>query len=126
MTSPDGANIEFLLVTDDPRLREEFRFALPTGAAARYAADARVAWKELQAGVPTLVVVDIQSGSAGGFGLARDMNARSDLAEIPVVMLLERVQDAWLAKQAGAVSWILKPIAATALARQCLELLARL
>ena len=126
MTSPQGEDVEFLLVTDDPRLREEFRFALPTGAAARCAADARVAWKEMQTAVPTVVVVDIQSGSAGGFGLARDMNARSDLAEIPVVMLLERVQDAWLAKQAGAVSWILKPVPATALVRQCLELLARL
>lgn len=120
----DDAGIDLLLVTDDPHLKREFGFALPAGAKARCTTDARTAWKELQTAVPTLVVVDIQSGSAGGIGLAMDMSARSDFAQIPVVMLLDRIQDSWLAKQAGAASWILKPVPASALARQCVELIA--
>lgn len=122
MKQPEEAAIDFLLVTDDPRLQQEFVFALPVDAGTRCAKDARAAWKELQSALPTLVVVDIQSGSAGGYGLAMDMRASSGFAEIPVVMLLDRVQDSWLAKQAGAASWIVKPIAASALARRCVEL----
>ncbi|MDQ3661244.1 MAG: response regulator [Actinomycetota bacterium] len=121
MTETDDSDIALLVVTDDPRVQEELRYALPTGVSARFAADARSAWKELQTGTPTVVVVDIQTGSAGGYGLTKDMGTRPEFAQVPVVMLLERAQDSWLAKQAGAVSFVCKPVAATSLVRECME-----
>jgi DNA-binding response OmpR family regulator len=119
----DGAErgIDLLVVTDSPQVQDEFRYALTTGVSARFASDARSAWKELQNQVPTVVVVDIQTGSAGGYGLAKDMSARPEFAHVPVVMLLERAQDSWLAKQAGATSYVCKPVAAASLVRKCLQ-----
>ncbi|HZJ52168.1 MAG TPA: response regulator [Actinomycetota bacterium] len=121
MTDTDASDIDLLLVTDDLRVQEELRYALPAGVSARFAADARSAWKELQTVIPSVVVVDIQTGSAGGYGLTKDMGARPEFAQVPVVMLLERAHDSWLAKQAGAVSFVCKPVAATSLVRQCIE-----
>lgn len=121
MMETDDSDIELLVVTDDLRVQEELQYSLPAGVSARFAADARSAWKELQTAVPTVVVVDIQTGSAGGYGLTKDMGARPELAQIPVVMLLERAHDSWLARQAGAVSFVCKPVAATSLVRQCIE-----
>jgi CheY-like chemotaxis protein len=102
-------------------VQKELRYTLPTGFSARFAADARSAWKELQTGVPNVVVVDIQTGSAGGYGLAMDMGTRPEFAQVPVIMLLERAHDSWLAKQAGAVSFVCKPVAATSLMQACME-----
>ena len=121
MTDSEASDIDLLVVTDDLRVQEELTYALPVGVQARFAADARSAWKELQTEVPSVVVVDIQTGSAGGYGLTRDMGARPEFAHVPVVMLLERLHDSWLAKQAGAASFVCKPVAATSLVRQCLE-----
>lgn len=121
MTDTDASEIDLLLVTDDLRVQEELRYALPAGVSARFAADARSAWKELQTVIPSVVVVDIQTGSAGGYGLTKDMGARPEFAQVPVVMLLERAHDSWLAKQAGAVSFVCKPVSATSLVRQCIE-----
>ena len=121
MTDSEDSDIDLLVVTDDLQVQEELTYALPVGVQARFAADARSAWKELQTGVPSVVVVDIQTGSAGGYGLTKDMGARPEFAHVPVVMLLERRQDSWLAKQAGAAFFVCKPVPATSLVRQCLE-----
>ena len=121
MTERDDSEIDLLVVTDDPRVQEELRYALPTGFSAKFTADARSAWKQLQTGVPDVVVVDIQTGSAGGYGLTMDMGTRPEFAKVPVIMLLERAHDSWLAKQAGAVSFVCKPVAATSLVRACME-----
>lgn len=74
---------------------------------------------------PSAVVVDLQTGSAGGYGLARDMGLNDRLAQVPVVMLLERDQDAWLARQAGARFVRLKPVEATSLFKDLRELLSQ-
>jgi DNA-binding response OmpR family regulator len=121
MTETDDSDIDLLVVTDDQRVREELRYALPTGVGARFAMDARSAWKELQTRVPTVMVVDIQTGSAGGYGLTKDMGTRPEFAKVPVIMLLERAHDSWLAKQAGAVSFVCKPVPAASLVRECME-----
>jgi CheY-like chemotaxis protein len=47
------------------------------------------------------------------------------LARIPIFILLERDQDAWLARQAGAERYVRKPIGSGELVTEALELIAR-
>ena len=111
-----------LVVTDDPSVRDELEFGAPASTAIEFARDAREAWVHLQQGVPSAVVVDLQAGSAGGFALTRDMSYDARFANIPVVILLERDQDGWLAGQAGASLYRIKPVEASELIRDIQEL----
>jgi hypothetical protein len=60
--------------------------------------------------VPAVVCIDIQSGSAGGFGLSRDMDAVDRLSEVPRLVLIKRPQDAWLARQSRASAYRVAPV----------------
>lgn len=58
------------------------------------------------------VVVDMQVGSMGGMAVTRDVRdraKRSGRGDLPVVILLDRAADAFLAKRAGAAAWLTKP-----------------
>ena len=118
-----GLPIQFLVVSDDPHLREEARYAFPADVDVVLATDAREAWKLLGTGTPSAVIVDIQTGSAGGFGLRRDMSQDPRLRDVPTLMLLERVQDAWLAREAGATVYLTKPVDAGELVAESLALI---
>jgi DNA-binding response OmpR family regulator len=115
--------VQFLVVSDDPRLREEARYAFPAGVDVVLATDAREAWRLLRTGTPSAVIIDIQTGSAGGYGLRRDMSQDPRLQEVPTLMLLERIQDAWLAREAGATAYLTKPVDAGELVAESLALL---
>ena len=111
-----------LVVSDDPLIHEEARFGFPVDVTIKCTGDAReaIAWmKDVR---PAAVVVDIQTGSAGGFALARDMAQTARLRDVPICMLLEREQDRWLALQAGAGLVRLKPIETSDLVSDVLEL----
>lgn len=99
-----------LVVSDDPEVADELRFGLPGGIEVASATDARDAIDKLASLTPRAVVVDLQTGSAGGFALARDMSQIARLAAIPVIVLLEREADSWLADQAGATLALKKPV----------------
>lgn len=118
MTNGSGTPLErLLIVTDDQAVRDELRFGFGPNTDITLAIDAREASSKMNDSVPSAVVVDLQTGSAGGFGLARDMSEDSRLANVPVILLLERPQDAWLAKQAGASAYLVKPVTAGRLVR---------
>lgn len=99
-----------LVVSDDPEVADELRFGLPGGIEVASAHDARDAIDKLASLTPRAVVVDLQTGNAGGFALARDMSQIARLAAIPVIVLLEREADSWLADQAGATLALKKPV----------------
>jgi DNA-binding response OmpR family regulator len=104
--------IRVLIVTDQISVVEALRYGFPDDVQLSFVVDAREALRSLPEFVPSIVVVDLQTGSAGGYGLARDMAADSSWARVPVIMLLERDQDAWLARQAGARATLTKPVTA--------------
>jgi DNA-binding response OmpR family regulator len=107
---PEQGPKRLLVVSDDRKVREELLYGLPADFEVDLATDAREAWSLMSETIPWAVVVDLQTGSAGGYGLARDMSENARLAHVPVVMLLERPQDEWLAKQAGAAAFLVKPV----------------
>lgn len=62
---------------------------------------------------PDLAVLDLQIGSMGGMAVA--MGLRLDesggtLDHVPIVMLLDREADIYLAKRSGADAWLIKPL----------------
>lgn len=75
---------------------------------------------------PDLVVLDLQIGNMGG--MAACMNIRLDesvgrLEHIPVLMLLDRDVDAFLANRSEADGWVVKPLDAFRLRKAATALL---
>lgn len=65
------------------------------------------------AGEPDLVVLDLQIGNMGG--MACCMNLRLEegagrLSRLPVIMLLDRPADEFLARRSQADAWFVKPV----------------
>jgi chemosensory pili system protein ChpA (sensor histidine kinase/response regulator) len=112
-----------LVVSDDSAVCDLASSGFPSDVELRFAHDARDARRVLEQVVPSAVVVDLQTGNAGGFALARDFRLDRRLAEVPIVMLLQRPQDAWLARQAGSNLFLTRPIEPGALASQTLALI---
>ena len=99
-----------LVVSQDPDVEEEVRFGVPDRLEVVSVNDAGAANEALLTLAPLAVIVDLRSGRAGGFSLAKDMSQTARLARIPVIVLLEREQDRWLAMQAGASFVLRKPL----------------
>jgi len=60
-----------------------------------------------------VAVVDLQIASMGGFAVTRSIRDTDN--PIPVVLLLDREADVFLAGRAGASAWVVKPFTASAL-----------
>ena len=103
-----------LVVTDETWVRNEVHSGLssadnelidhrdPATAAATAAAE----------GVEA-VVVDLQISAMGGMAVTRSIRDMSDLERaIPVVLLLDRAADTFLAGRSGANAWVVKPFSA--------------
>ena len=76
---------------------------------------------------PVLVVLDLQIGNMGGMATCLDLRLEQRADRLPdqrVVMLLDRSADEWLAAQAEADAWLVKPIDPLALRRTVAGLLA--
>lgn len=112
-----------LVVSDDDRIRDEARFGFAPGLGVALARDAREALEQMETDVPAVVVIDLHTGSAGGFALAKDMGQSPRLRSVPVMMLLDRDQDRWLAQQAGVKLIRTKPIDTSDLVADALSLL---
>ena len=113
-----------LVVADEAWARNDVHAALtsPTfelvdhadpATAAQTAADHRV----------DAVVVDLQVAAMGGMAVARSVREKATVngsESIPVVLLLDRVADAFLAGRSSAAGWVVKPFTAQQL-REAVE-----
>jgi len=60
-----------------------------------------------------LVIVDMQMGNMGGMATCLDLRLDEsylDVGHVPVLMLLDRRPDVFLARRSGAEGWLLKPL----------------
>ena len=76
---------------------------------------------------PDLVVVDLQRGNMGGMAVCLDLRLEEsygNLPHVPVLMLLDRRADVFLARRSGAEGWIVKPLDPIRLRRASSALLA--
>jgi DNA-binding response OmpR family regulator len=63
--------------------------------------------------MPDLVVVDLQMGNMGGMAVCLDLRLDESfgkLEPVPVLMLLDRRPDVFLARRSGAEGWLVKPL----------------
>jgi CheY-like chemotaxis protein len=62
---------------------------------------------------PDLVILDLQIGNMGGFAAAIDLHLEESggrLPHVPILLLLDREADRFLAKRAGAEAELVKPV----------------
>ena len=72
---------------------------------------------------PDAVVADEIASRAGAFSLARDLRGAVEPYGGPIVIVLERKHDAWLARWSGADAWLVRPIDPFELADRLVELI---
>ena len=69
---------------------------------------------------PDVVICDLQIGNMGGMATCLDLRMEAEMgrvAETRVLMLLDREADVYLARQAGADGWVVKPLDAVSVQR---------
>ena len=77
--------------------------------------------------IPDLVILDLQIGNMGGMATCMDLRLEIDaerLSPVPILMLLDREADVYLAQQAGAQGWLVKPLDSFRLKMAAVALLA--
>ena len=119
---------DVLLATDADWIYDEVAAALegPDRAVRRVRKGADVLDAVLEA-TPSLVVLDLQIGNMGGMATA--MNLRLDagagrIPSCPILMLLDREADVFLARRCEVPGWLIKPVDAFRLRKAANALLA--
>ena len=118
---------EVLIATDADAVFAEVEAALADEATTvvRVRAGKDVA-AAISASTPDLVVLDLQIGNMGGIATCIDLRHESGdgrLPEVPVLMLLDRQADVFLARRSGADGWVVKPLDAFSLRRAATSIL---
>ena len=116
------------MVSDSARVREEVIASLP---------DAGITVRELTRGAdvlpavvakkPDLIVLDQQIGRMGGMATTLDLHLEAGagrVPHVPVLQLLDRRADVFLARRSEAEGWVVKPIDPLRLGRAISTLLA--
>ncbi len=127
MRLASGAMTTVLLASDADWLIEEVRSALSDPGTivnlVRAGADVREA---VSTQAPDLVILDLQIGNMGGMATSMDLRLEigaGRVASVPILMLLDRAADVYLAQQAGAQGWLVKPLDAFRLKMAAVQLL---
>jgi DNA-binding response OmpR family regulator len=109
--------VKVLLVSADPAVRESMELVIRSAErsvgerfefieARNGKVGIALAWRHR----PQVVVADEITSPAGAFALAKDLKDAERPFEGAVIILLDRSQDAWLARWSGADAWFVKPI----------------
>lgn len=106
---------DLLIATDSPVVFDEVCSAVEEpGTAIRWARSGRVVLPALQERPADLVITDLQIGSMGGFAIAMQLTLEAASGgldkPIPVLVLLDRRADTFIAKRTGVAGWLLKPL----------------
>jgi len=102
-----------LYIEDNPENRLLVRRILQAeGYVVLEAANARQAWENLADQTPNLILMDINIPNVDGYTLTRQIKARPELADVPIVALTANVMqgDRERVLQAGCEGYIQKPI----------------
>src|SRR5438128_142704 len=105
---------DVLVVTDAPWVLDDVSAAIsgPDVSVRTVSAGVDVL-PAVRASLPDLVVLDLQVGNMGG--MAACLNLRLEegagrLGHVPVLMLLDRRADVFLARRSEAEGWVIKPL----------------
>ncbi|HTV12939.1 MAG TPA: response regulator [Acidimicrobiales bacterium] len=105
---------DLVIAADSPLVFEQVRSAVEEpGTTIRWARSGRLVVPALQERRADLVIADLQIGTMGGYAIAMDIAleaAAGRLDPTPVLLLLDRRADVFLAKRTGVAGWLLKPL----------------
>jgi DNA-binding response OmpR family regulator len=113
--------VHILLATDADWVVDEVTAALGDAETSfTVCREGRAVTEAIRRQVPDVAILDLQVGSMGGMaitmGLRLDQSAGT-LPDVPVLMLLDRAVDVFLAQRSGADGWLIKPLDALRLKR---------
>ena len=116
------------MVSDSSKVREEVIASLPdTGISVRELNHGADVLPAVLAKTPDLIVLDSQIGRMGGMATAMDLHLEAGAGRaphVPVLQLLDRRADVFLARRSDAEGWVVKPIDPLRLGRAISALLA--
>lgn len=105
---------DVLIASDAPWVHEEIRSVL-AGAAIdlRSVTTGPDVLASVARRAPNLVIVDLQMAQMGGMATTLELRLEQSggrLPHVPVLMLLDRRADVFLARRSGAEGWLVKPL----------------
>jgi DNA-binding response OmpR family regulator len=118
---------EVLIATDADAVFDEVEAALADETTKVVRVRAGVAVGDaVAAGHPDLVILDLQIGNMGGVATClhlRHEAGEGRLPDVPVLMLLDREADVFLARRSDADGWVVKPLDAFSLRQAATQIL---
>ncbi len=118
---------DLLLATDSDSLADQVEACLADLAVVHRVRSGEVVAAAISEIDPQLVLLDSQIGNMGGVATClavRQREETGDIAPRPVLLLLDRDVDAFLAREAAADGWLVKPLDAPAARKACKQALA--
>ena len=118
---------EVLIASDAPWIRDEVRSCLDPEVTVREVTTGREVRTAIAERAADLAVIDLQIGSMGGMAACLDLRLEESggrLPHVPVLMLLDRRADVFLARRSQAEGWVVKPLDPMRLRGAVRELLA--
>jgi DNA-binding NarL/FixJ family response regulator len=119
---------DILLASDADWVIDELRAAVEgPDASVRAVRSGDAVPAAVASSTPDLVVLDLQIGNMGGMATCIHLGLEAEagrLPRVPVLMLLDRRADVFLARRAGAEGFVLKPLNALRVRRAVAALLA--
>jgi DNA-binding response OmpR family regulator len=105
---------DILIATDSSAVYDEIRSVVATpGTSARWVRRGEDVREEMNLRPADLAIVDSQIGTMGGIAIALDLRLEADAGRLeprPVLLVLDRRPDVFMARRSGAEGWILKPL----------------
>jgi DNA-binding response OmpR family regulator len=105
---------DILIATDSSAVYDEIRSVVATpGTSVRWVRRGEDVREEMNLRPADLAIVDSQIGTMGGIAIALDLRLEADAGRLeprPVLLVLDRRPDVFMARRSGAEGWILKPL----------------
>lgn len=119
---------DVVVAADEETVRDDVRSVLSGrgDVTVREVASGPAVLAAAQKAHPDLVILDLQIGNMGAMAVCLDLRLEEGagrLDHVPVLMLLDRRADVFLARRANADGWLIKPLDPIRLRRAVGELL---
>lgn len=108
---PSGADI--LIASDARAVRDEVKAVFGRDVKVREVTAGEQVIPAVQEQLPDLLVCDLQVGNMGGMAICLELRLEESggrLGHVPVLLLLDRRPDVFLARRCDADGWLVKPL----------------
>jgi DNA-binding NarL/FixJ family response regulator len=106
--------VDILIATDSAAVFDEIRsLVAEPETSVRWVSRGEAVRDSVNAQPADLAIVDSQIGTMGGIAVALDLRLEADAGRLepcPVLLVLDRRPDVFMARRSGAEGWILKPL----------------